>query len=108
MIYELRTYETFNHNRKAFTERFEKHALRLMDRYNFKVIGCWDEVIGDMQNFVYLLAWDDMNSRQKSWGKFNADQEWSEIKQQTHKDHGQLVWKTHNKILQPTNFSPLK
>ncbi len=82
--------------------------MRLMAQYDFKVVGCWDEVIGDMQNFVYLLAWKDLNARQEAWKKFNSDEEWSKIKQESQKAHGQLVWKTHNKILQPANFSPLK
>ncbi len=108
MIYELRTYETFNHNRKAFNERFEKHAMRIMERYNFKIVGCWDEAIGEMQNFVYILAWENLNIRQAAWKQFNSDSEWTKIKQISYDEHGQLVWKTHNKILQPASFSPLK
>lgn len=107
MLYELRIYETFNHNKKAFHERFEKHAMRIMKTYGFQVVGCWDEEIGEMQNFTYLLAWKDMNTRQDAWVKFNADEEWSKIKAESAKEHGQLVWKTHNRILKPTKYSPL-
>ncbi len=108
MLYELRTYETFNHNKKAFHERFEKHAMSIMKTYGFKVVSCWDEEIGEMQNFTYLLAWKDMNTRQDAWAKFNADTEWSRIKAESAKEHGQLVWKTHNRILKPTKYSPLQ
>ena len=108
MLYELRTYETFNHNKKAFHERFEKHAMRIMKTYGFKVVGCWDEEIGEMQNFTYLLAWKDLNTRQDAWAKFNSDAEWSNIKAESAKEHGQLVWKTHNRILKPTKYSPLQ
>lgn len=108
MLYELRTYETFNHNKKAFHERFEQHAMRIMNTYGFKIIGCWDEEIGEMQNFSYLLAWDDLNERQAAWAKFNSDEEWAGIKSESAKKHSQLVWKTHNKILKPTKYSPLQ
>ncbi|MBI2797704.1 NIPSNAP family protein [Candidatus Saccharibacteria bacterium] len=108
MIYELRNYETFNHNKKAFHERFEQHAMRIMKNYGFKVVGCWDEEIGDMQNFTYILAWKDLNARQKAWEDFNLDEEWSRIMVETAKKHGQLVWKTHNKILKPTKYSPIQ
>jgi hypothetical protein len=108
MLYELRTYETFNHNKSAFHERFEKHCLRIMKSYGFEVIGCWDEEIGDLQNFTYLLAWKDLNTRTKSWQKFNTDTEWTEIKQKYAKKYGQLIAKTHNKILRPTSYSRLK
>jgi len=81
--------------------------MRIMATYGFKVVGCWDEEIGEMQNFTYLLAWDDLNVRQKAWSEFNADAEWAKIKAETHKQHGALVWKTRNTILRPTKYSPL-
>ena len=107
MIYEQRTYEIPNNTRKAFHERFEKHAMRIMKKYDFNVIGCWDEVIGEMQNFTYMLAWSDMNTRMEAWAKFNADEEWSQIKRDTARQHGELVRKTSNKFLSPTKYSPL-
>ena len=108
MIYEERVYEIPNAVRKAFHERFEKHAMRIMKKYGFEVIGCWDEEIGEMQNFRYILAWKDLNTRQEAWSKFNTDSEWTQIKIDSAKKHGQLVAKTSNKILKPTSYSPLK
>jgi hypothetical protein len=108
VIYELRTYETFNHNKKAFHDRFEEHAMRIMKKYGFEIVGCWDEEIGEMQNFSYILAWKDLNTRQAAWSNFNSDEEWSNIKLESFKKHGQLVFKTHNKILKPTKYSPLQ
>lgn len=107
MIYEQRTYEIPNNTRKAFHERFENHAIRIMANYGFRVIGCWDEIIGDMQNFTYILAWDDMNTRMEAWSKFNNDQEWTLIKKESAEKYGELVRKTSNKILQPTKYSQL-
>ena len=108
MIYEERVYEIPNQVRKAFHERFEKHAVRIMKTYGFKFVGCWDEEIGEMQNFVYILAWKDLNTRQEAWASFNTDQEWTQIKKDSTAEHGQLVAKTHNKILKPTSYSPLQ
>ena len=108
MLYEVRIYETFNHNKKAFHDRFENHAMRIMKKYGIKVIGCWDDEIGDMQNFTYILQWKDLNTRQDAWAKFNADKEWTKIKRETTQEHGQLVKSTKNKILRPTNYSPLQ
>ncbi len=108
MIYEERVYEIPNQVRKAFHERFEQHAMRIMKNYGFEVVGAWDEVIGDMQNFVYILAWSDMGARQEAWAKFNSDAEWSQIKIDSAKEHGQLVAKTSNRILLPAAYSPLQ
>lgn len=107
MIYEERVYEIPNQVRKAFHERFEQHAMRIMNKYGFGIVGAWDEVIGDMQNFVYILAWPDMGARQAAWDKFNTDAEWAQIKIDFAKEHGQLVAKTSNRILSPTKYSPL-
>lgn len=107
MIYEERVYEIPNQVRKAFHERFEKFAIPIMQKYGFQVVGCWDEAIGDMQNFVYILAWPDMNTREEAWTKFNADPDWTEAKRASTEKHGQLVAKTSNKILSPTCYSPL-
>lgn len=108
MIYEERVYEIPNPVRKAFHERFENHALRIMKTYGFQIVGCWDEEIGEMQNFVYILAWKDLNARQEAWAKFNSDEDWTKIKKVTTERHGQLVTATRNKILKPTSYSSLR
>ena len=108
MLYELRTYETFNHNKRAFHERFEKHAMRIKQNYGFKMGGSWAEVIVEMPNFTSVLEWQDLNTRQDAWAKFNSDKEWTKIKVESAKEHGRLVSKTRNKILKPTPYSPLR
>lgn len=99
--------------KNAYTKsltRFAKLSINVsnsMQKHGFKFVGCWDEVIGDMQNFVYILSWDDMNSRQSAWTTFNADEEWTGIKKESAEQHGQLVAKTSNRILAPAKYSPL-
>lgn len=107
MIYELRTYEIPNHVRKAFHERFEKHAMPIMKRCGFNVIGVWDEVIGHQQKFHYLTAWKDLNERMDCWDKLNKDEEWAKIKKQYNDKYGELVSQNYTKILKPTSYSPL-
>lgn len=106
MIHELRTYEIPNNVRKAFRERFEKHAMRIMQQYGIKILMIWDEEIGDMQNFCYIIEWLSLAEREEKWPKFNADEEWTKIKKDSAAKHGELVRKTHNKFLRPTNYSP--
>jgi heme-degrading monooxygenase HmoA len=108
MIYELRRYELFNHNKKAFHDRFEQHVLKFFDQYGFQLIGAWDTEIGDGPEFTYVLAWPDLNTRQAAWDKYNSDEEWGQVKKDSQAAHGQLVAKTHSKIIKPTKYSPLK
>lgn len=108
MIYEMRTYEIPNNVRGVFQERFENKAMPLMNKHGFKVIGCWDEAIGDMQNFIYILEWPDMGARMTAWKAFNSDADWVQIKKEYAEKYGELVRKTSNRILSPTAYSPIK
>ena len=108
MIYELRTYELFNHTRKPFHDRFREHVLRLFKQYNIELVGAWETEIGELQNFVYILKWKDFADRQEKWDTFNNDKEWAKIKAQTQKDFGQIVWKNHSSLLKPVDYSPLQ
>lgn len=108
MLYEMRTYEIPNQNRRVFHERFEKHAMRLMEKHGFKVVGAWDEAIGHQQEFHYLLSWKDLNTRQASWVALNSDEEWSAIKKEYNDKYGEMVLHNYSRILKPTSYSPIK
>lgn len=41
-------------------------------------------------------------------GNFNGDPEWAQIKNDTHKAHGQLVIRTHSEIMKAAGYSSLK
>ncbi len=107
MIYELRRYELQQHNKTAFYERFEKQLMPIFGKYGFKLVGAWDTIIGDVPECTYILAWEDLNTRQDAWAKLNADADWSRIKQESQEKHGTLVLKTHSQILKATNYSPI-
>jgi hypothetical protein len=38
VIHQLRIYEIFDRNKKAFHDRFRDHAMRIMAKYDFKII----------------------------------------------------------------------
>ena len=42
MIYQLRIYEIFEHNKAAFHDRFRDHAARIMKSYGFDIIAMWE------------------------------------------------------------------
>lgn len=50
MIYEMRTYELFNHTRKAFHDRFRDHVTRLFTKHGIELVGAWETEIGDLQD----------------------------------------------------------
>jgi len=106
MIYQLRIYEIFEHNKAAFHDRFRDHAARIMKSYGFDIIATWKSKTSDRTEFVYLLAWLDEQTMLRAWGQFRASEEWKEIKKLTKTRHGDLVGVIEERTLVPTNYSP--
>jgi len=105
LIHQLRIYEIFDENKQAFHDRFEDHAIRIMDSYGFRFLSLWESRSDDRTEFVYLLEWPDEETMTRAWDRFMADQEWKDIKKVTGAEHGRLVGEIHEKVLRPTNYS---
>lgn len=108
MLYEMRRYEAFGHNKAALYDRFEHHTTHLFERHGFRQVAYFDTVIGDGPELTYLLAWEGLDERQRAWEAFDADQEWQDARRSYTAEHGLLVAKTHSSILRPLRFSPLQ
>jgi hypothetical protein len=106
VIHQLRIYEIFDSNKKAFHERFRDRAMRIMARYGFKIVATWESRHNNRTELVYLLEWPDTETMKERWAKFMADQEWAEIKKATAETHGQLVGDIEDRTLELTDYSP--
>lgn len=104
VIHQLRIYEIFNGNKQQFHERFRDHAMRIMARYDFKIVATWESRNEDRTEFVYLLEWPDKQTMDDRWAKFMADQEWSDIKKASRK-YGAMVGEIESRTLVPTEYS---
>lgn len=105
MIHQLRIYEIFEDNKKAFHDRFEEHAIRIMESHGFNFVSTWESKTKDRTEFVYLLEWPDDETMTQAWEEFMADQEWKDIKKVTGAEHGQMVGDIEEKVLRPTGYS---
>jgi len=54
-IYQLRTYEIFEHNKNAFHARFPGHVLPIMQRCDFNVVSMCEAKPETNAEFVYLI-----------------------------------------------------
>jgi hypothetical protein len=68
VIHQLRIYEIFDSNKKAFHDRFRDHAMRIMAKYDFKIIATWESKKENRTEFVYLLEWPDKETMTDRWG----------------------------------------
>jgi heme-degrading monooxygenase HmoA len=107
VIHQLRIYEIFEHNKAAFHDRFRDHAMRIMREYGFNILAMWETTTEQRTEFVYLLAWPDEATLRDAWKRFLSDQEWKEIKRLTGAQHGDLVGEIEDRMLVPTNYTPL-
>ena len=106
VIHQLRIYEIFAGNKKAFHDRFRDHALRIMAKYDFKIVAIWESQKDNRIEFVYLLEWPDKEIMTDRWEKFLHDEEWIRIKKETAESYGTLVGEIQDRTLNLTDYSP--
>src|SRR4026208_467682 len=108
VIHQLRIYEIFDSNKQAFHDRFRDHAMRIMARYDFKIVATWESKKDNHTEFIYLLEWPDKETMADRWQKFLQDQEWIKIKKETGEINGPLVGEIQDRTLILTDYSPHK
>jgi hypothetical protein len=105
MIYELRIYRCVPGRLPALLSRFQNDTLRIWEKHGIRQAGFWTTLIGESnEQLTYMLAWDTMAEREKRWGAFLADPEWTATLTETEKD-GPLVQNISSQLLAPTAFS---
>ncbi|HEY6957436.1 MAG TPA: NIPSNAP family protein [Candidatus Limnocylindria bacterium] len=100
MIHQLRIYEIFERNKAAFHARFRDQCIPIMKRYGFEIVDMWEARSPERTEFVYLLAWPDVATKEAAWRAFRADEEWTEIKRVTAAKHGDLVGEIQDRTLE--------
>lgn len=108
MIYELRVYRALPGRMPALLARFREHTCALFEKHGITNIGYWTNAIGGRNDeLLYLLAYEDLAARDAKWSAFQADPEWQRVKAESERD-GLIIEHFENRILAPTDFSPLK
>ncbi|CAN7606318.1 NIPSNAP family protein [Phenylobacterium sp. LjRoot225] len=106
MLYQLRIYEIFEHNKAAFHARFRDHALRIMKRNGFDIVATWEATTAERTEFVYVARWPNEDLLKSQWASFMADEEWARIKRETAAVNGALVGAIEERLLRATDYSP--
>ena len=108
MIYELRIYECYGGKLPDLNARFANHTMTLFEKHGIKNIGYWTHDVGPSNNqLVYLVAFEDYNQRAEAWANFRDDPEWQRVFEESHAD-GIIVRNIENRLLMPTDYSPLQ
>lgn len=108
MIYEYRVYTIQPGEMAKQHERFAKGSFPLFEKHGMKIVGCWTNLIGGPSNqIIYMLGYEDLAHREKSWASFQADPDWQKITA-ANASVPPLVAHIENVMLRPTPYSPLK
>lgn len=108
MIYELRIYRAAPGKLAPLVARFRDHTVALFEKHGITNVGYWRNSIGGRSDELwYMLSYPDMAARDASWASFAADPDWQKARADS-EANGPLLDHLENRILAPTDFSPLK
>jgi hypothetical protein len=109
-IFELRTYEAPND--KALVRKikmFTDGEADLFRRSGMLPVFFAQTIVGSrMPNLTYMLAYDDLAARDKTWRAFSADPDWQELRATPGLSDAEIVNNVSNAILRPLPFSPIR
>ena len=106
-IHELRIYDVIPGRMPAMHARFANVTSKLFDKHGIRVVAYWENLIGQSNQLVYLVEWENLAEREARWDRFAADPEWIAARAKSEED-GPIVARVTNSILKPTAYSPLK
>lgn len=104
MIYELRTYKIVVGAMPLFLEIVAKERLPILADHGLVPLGFWYTEIGNVSEVVHLWAHTDLNQRQARWGADSRDPRTAKLMPKV----APMILEMTNKILSPTEFSPMK
>jgi hypothetical protein len=107
MIYEMRTYHVVPSKMEAYGKQWAEVTHPLFLKYGFRVMGYWTEDVEGANDLFYILAWEDMEERNRQFDAFHADPEWVKVMEKNKAEGSSLTGMDHT-FWRPTAFSPLQ
>ncbi|MBT5756669.1 MAG: NIPSNAP family protein [Acidimicrobiaceae bacterium] len=108
MIHELRIYTVHPGKMGALLARFRDHTTVLFEKHGISNVGYWLNSIGGRNDQLwYIVGFENLAQRDLAWASFVADPDWIEAKAASEAD-GPIVSLIENRIMTPTDFSPLR
>jgi hypothetical protein len=104
-VQELRIYDAVPGKLPALHNRFANHTIGLFKKHGIDNIAYWVEDVGTSNRLVYMLGYESLGAREKSWAAFVADPDWQQARAESEKD-GALVRVSRHTIMRLTPYSP--
>lgn len=108
MIHELRIYTVHPGKMPALLSRFRDHTTELFEKHGITNVGYWLNSIGGRNDQLwYIVGFESIAQREQAWAAFAADPDWHKTRAESEAD-GPIVSLIENRIMTPTDFSPLR
>jgi serine kinase of HPr protein (carbohydrate metabolism regulator) len=104
MIYVLAIRQLLPGKMAQYKEVETKELIPVFNKYGIKMVGHWNTIIGNSYETVNLFAYNDMAHYQKSNEARRTDPE----SQKMAADLGALTVSNNLRLLEPSEWSPLK
>jgi hypothetical protein len=108
--FEMRTYESPNEKAsRRKIKMFEDGEAGIFRRLGMSPVFLGQTVFGrNLPSLTYMLAFDDLASRERLWKEFGADEEWRKLRAQPGLSDAEIVSNISNEILRPLAFSEIR
>jgi hypothetical protein len=73
MIFEERIYDITPAAKAEHMKYLGEQAVPTMVKHGAKFIGMWETIIGEINNVIVLLGWEDLHLREKGWEEIGKD-----------------------------------
>jgi hypothetical protein len=107
VVYELRTYHTYEGKLEPLLKRFREQETKIFERLGMHGVGYWtpdDEPLKG-RTLIYMLRHKSREAAKESWAKFGKDPEWVKLKAES-EANGAFVEKHDITFMTLTDFSP--
>jgi len=109
-LFELRTYESPNEKASARkVKMFGDGEIAVFRKCGMLPVFFGQTLVGRNQpNLTYMLAYDDLAARDRTWRAFSADPDWQKLRATPGLSDAEIVNNISNALLRPLPFSPIR
>lgn len=109
-IFELRTYESNTMlSLQTKLEMFNGGEIGIFQRLGMMPVFFGEAIFGsNLPSLTYMLAFEDLASRERLWKNFIADAEFTKLRSKAGYSDADIVSSISNSLLSPTSFSSIR
>lgn len=104
MIYELREYHIYTGKLNEVLGYYRNEGIPVQKEILGNLVGYFTTDIGTVSQLVHLWAYDSLDERARRRARLQADPRWQAVLAKIQP----LIHTQQNRILLPTDFSPLQ